>query len=178
MSNLDGSKQTSWNTSFGLIVAGLHEVLMAARHLGFCLPSGEVARPQSWRDLRERTKKAEEGKCVPCKTSTEADPEMSTLWGSVRRGCGLLLQGITATLHQARARTRKRRGRREPLKSVSLEGIQTKSIAQASQHNNGKIRPRTRCNQDVRWLRWPPFTIFLFACTFWKDPPSFLTSMR
>lgn len=49
-----------------------------------------------------------------------------------------MLQGATATLHQARTRRTRRRRRREPLTSVSLEGMQTQGIAQASQHNNRK----------------------------------------
>lgn len=146
-----------------------HQPLLALmRHLCSIFLSVELARPQSWRDLAGRTKRVEEGKCNPCKTSARADPEMSTLLGNVSRRLWPIAPGHHSAASSSTDPYDEEEGR-EALTSVSLEGIQLKGIVQASKHNNGKIRQATQCNGDGCRLCWLPFAITFFACSFSKE---------
>lgn len=91
-----------------------HQPLLAlTRHLCSLFLGVELARPQSWRDLAARAKNAEEGEARSMQDVGRSWPwNVHFVGGTLRGGCGLLLQGITASLHQARTRTtrRKRRG--------------------------------------------------------------------
>lgn len=148
------------------------------KHISLCWPwrdtsapffcGGELARPQSWRDLASRTKKAEEGKRVPRKTSVGADPEMSTLWGNVAGRLWPIAQGHHSDASSSTDPYDEKEEKREPLTSVSLEGIQLKGIVQAS-------KQRTNTRSDSMQWRWAvtlltPFCIFFFAGNFGQTP--------
>lgn len=146
-----------------------HQPLLALiRHLDSLFFGVKLARPQSWRDLGASTKRAEEGKCVSCKTLTRADPEMSTLLGNVPRRLWPIAAGHHSDASSSMDPYDEKRGGGGASTSVSQEGIQLKGIVQASKHNNGKIRQATWCNGDGLRLCWPASAFFFIAYSFGK----------
>lgn len=136
-----------------------HQPLLAlTRHLCSLFLGVELPRPQSWRDLAARTKKAEEEKCVQCKTSVRTDPEMSTLRGNVARRLWPIAPGHHSDASSSTDGYDEEEEEREPLTSVSLEGIQLKGIVQAS-------KQWTNSSSDSMEWRWA-VTLLTPFCNF------------